>query len=144
MLFYTGLVFGDLFLFYASGGEGWVHEEFHRAMMTRHRVNSFNDMNTFPFGRELISVNSITDEDLIRFKAESPVDFVRMHIAGMEGDLFLLDNLRYNSFFYDQQLVFYLLDLMITFNSHMYVIASGDPEQVDSSVDEMNKKETTI
>jgi len=119
MLFYTGLVFGDFLLFYVPGGEGWVHEEFHRAVMTRHRVGSFNDMNTFPFGRELISVNSITDEDLIRFKAESPADFVRMHAAGMEGDLVLLDHLRHNSFFYKQQLEFYFLDLMVTLNSHM-------------------------
>lgn len=144
ILFYTGLVFGDFLLFYVPGGEGWVHEEFHRAVMTRHRVSSFNDMNTFPFGRELISVNSITDEDLIRFKAESPADFVRMHAAGMEGDLVLLDHLRHNSFFYKQQLEFYFLDLMVTLNSHMYVIASGDPRQVNSSVDEMNKKETTV
>jgi len=144
LLFNIGLVFGDLLLFYVPGGEGWVHEEFHRAVMTRHRVNSFNDMNTFPFGRELISVNSITDEDLIRFKAESSADFVRMHAAGMEGDLVLLDHLRHNSFFYDQQLSFYYLDLMVTLNSHMYVIASGDPRQVDSSVDDMNKKETTV
>jgi len=144
MLFYTGLVFGDLLLFYVPGGEGWVHEEFHRAVMTRHRVNSFNDMNTFPFGRELISVNSITDEDLIRFKAESPTDFVRMQAAGMEGDFVFLDNLRHNSFFYNQQFEFYFLDLMVTFNSHMYVIASGDPKQVNLSVDDMNKKETSV
>jgi len=144
ILFYTGLVLGDLLLFYVPGGEGWVHEEFHRAVMTRHGVNSFNDMNTFPFGRELISVHSITDEDLIRFKAESPADFVRMHAAGMEGDLVFLDNLRHNSFFYDQQLEFYLLDLMVTLNSHMYVIASGDPKQVNPSVDDMNRKETSV
>jgi len=143
-LFNLGLGIGNYLLFYAPGGEGWVHEEFHRAVMTKHRVNSFNDMNTFPIGAELISVNSITDDDLIRFKAESPTDFVRMHAAGMEGDLVLIDNLRRNSFFYDQQLSFWILDFIVTFNSHFYLIASGDPKQVNSSVDDMNKKETTV
>ena len=144
-LYDLGLVFGCTYLlFYIPGGEGWLHEEFHRAVMTRHRVNSFNDMNTFPIGAELVSVNSITDEDLMRFKAESPADFVRMHAAGMEGDLVLLDNLRRNSFFYDQQLRFFWLDILVTINSHMYIIASGDPKQVNSSVDDMNKKETTV
>jgi len=144
-LYDLGLIFGCTYLlFYIPGGEGWVHEEFHRAVMTRHRVNSFNDMNTFPIGSEIVSVNSITDEDLIRFKAENPADFVRMQAAGMEGDLVLLDNLRRNSFFYDQQLRFFWLDLLVTMNSHMYVIASGDPTQVNSSVDDMNKKETTV
>jgi len=118
-LYDLGLIYGNLFLlFYIPGGEGWVHEEFHRAVMTRHKVNSFNDMNTFPIGAELISVNSITDEDLIRFKAESPTDFVRMHAAGMEGDLVLLDNLRRNSFFYANNFVFFglifLLRLILT------------------------------
>jgi len=144
-LYDLGLIYGNLFLlFYIPGGEGWVHEEFHRAVMTRHKVNSFNDMNTFPIGAELISVNSITDEDLIRFKAESPTDFVRMHAAGMEGDLVLLDNLRRNSFFYAQQLRFFWLDIFVTLNSHFYIIASGDPKQVNSSVDEMNKKEASV
>ena len=144
LLFYTGLTVGDFLLFYVPGGEGWLHEEFHRAVMTRHRTNSFNDMNTFPFGREFVSVNSITDEDLERFKAESPADFVRMHAAGIEGDFVLLDHLRHNSFFYDQQLCFFGLDFLVTLNSHGYVVASGDPGQVNTSVDDMNKKETSI
>jgi hypothetical protein len=101
-------------------------------------------MNTFPIGKGLVSVKSITDEDLERFKAESPADFVRMHAAGIEGEYALIDRLQSNSFFYDQELFFNLIYLVFTVNSHMYIIASGDPKQNDAEVDEMNRLETSI
>ena len=54
----------DLFTFYTPLGIGWLHEEYHRAVMTRRKINSFNDMNTFPFGQSLVYVRKVTDENL--------------------------------------------------------------------------------
>jgi hypothetical protein len=135
------LVAGNLLLLYLPGGDGWMHEEFHRAVMTRYGVHSFNDMNTFPFGQEMVYVKSIKDEDLERFKAESPADFVRLPAAGIEGEYFLIDQLQRNSFFYNQGLRFYTLYWLITINSHAYIFASG---QGNGGSDELDARETDI
>ncbi|MDR2536559.1 MAG: hypothetical protein LBD29_11080 [Treponema sp.] len=144
IVYVTGIGLGDFILFYLPGGNGWLHEEHHRAVMTRFGVNSFNDMNTFPIFAEMVSVNSIADEDLERFKAESPADFVRMHAAGIEGEYLLIDRLQRNNFFYDQNHNNLYTYIFITLNSHVYVAASSNPFQVNSVTDNMNKQEKTI
>lgn len=45
LLYSFTLEMSDLFLFYAPGFDSWLHEEYHRAVMSRFGVNSFNDMN---------------------------------------------------------------------------------------------------
>jgi len=126
---------------YAPGGDGWLHEEYHRAVMTGHHINSFNDMNTFPIGSTLVSVNHIKDADLIRFKKESPYDFIRMHVAGIEGGSMLIDKLQQNNFFYKQNLPHELLYALINLNNKAYVKASADPKDVDVESDKMSKQE---
>jgi hypothetical protein len=143
-VYYGVLGLGDFILTYLPGGTGWVHEEFHRAVMTRYGVNSFNDMNTFPIGQDAVSVNSIADEDLERFKAESPADFVRMHEAGIEGESMLVDRLQRNNFFYDQGLDNFISYWMIILNSHIYVIFSADPNEVNIRTDQMNAAENSV
>lgn len=82
---YAGLILSDFLIegviVYAPLGEGWLHEEWHRSVMNIHNIRSFNDMNTFPIGAEIVSVNSVTDDDLIRLKSTSNPDMVRMHIG---------------------------------------------------------------
>jgi hypothetical protein len=144
MVYYGGIAAGDFLLTYAPGGDGWLHEEFHRAVMSRHRVNSFNGMNLFPLGASLVSVSRVRDEDLIRFKAESPSDFVRMHEAGIEGQYVLARRLQRNNFFYNQNHFNEFLYWTMTLNSHLYVIASASPEDVNAGTAEMNNTETDI
>ena len=140
----SSLFISDFVLTYAPGGDGWLHEEYHRAVMTRYHVNSFDDMNTFPIGADMVSVNHIIDEDLVRFKRESPYDFIRMHVAGIEGEYLLIDKLQANNFFYHQNISHEILYLLITTNSISYVSASSIPEFVDIDTDEMNNKEIGI
>ncbi|MDR2398737.1 MAG: hypothetical protein LBD74_08275 [Spirochaetaceae bacterium] len=120
------LLAGNLLLVYVPGGSGWMHEEFHRAVMSRYTVNSFNDMNTFPLGQEMVYVKSVKDEDLERFKAESPADFVRLPAAGIEGEYLLIDQLQRNSFFYNQGLRFHTFYWLTTINAHGYISLSGN------------------
>lgn len=140
----SALFLSDYILTYAPGGEGWLHEEFHRAVMTRHHVNSFDEMNTFPIGAESVSVSHITDEDLVRFKNENPYDFIRMHVAGIEGEYLLIDELQRNNFFYNQHLTHEILYWLITLNSISYVSVCSDPDYVDEETDIMNNKEENI
>jgi hypothetical protein len=82
-------------------GDGWVHEEFHRAMMTTNKVYSYDDVNSFrSFGSDHISVVNETDDDLAYFKRKDPPGFNRMLAAGGEGELLLTRKLYLNNFFY--------------------------------------------
>jgi hypothetical protein len=113
------------------GGDGWLHEEYHRAVMTRFRVNSFNGMNLFPIGQTAVYVNAVKDEDVIRMKKESPPDFVRMYAAGIEGQYLLVDRLQRNNFFYNQKLFYEVTYWSITLNSHLYVMMSTWSESAE-------------
>ena len=134
----------DFLLLYTPCGDGWLHEEYHRAVLTQFGVNSFNQMNTFPIGKSIVSVNRLKDEDLERFKSVSSADFVRMSAAGIEGQYLLIDLLQRNNFFHKQELFHEFQYLFSTLNSIAYVIMSSNPQSADKEIDEMNAKETTI
>jgi len=110
-----------LFSTYMPLSDAWLHEEFHRAVLTKNYTKSYNQVNDFPFFSELISVNKVTDEDLIRFKKNNPQDFVRLHSAGIEGEYVMVDNLNARNFFYNQQQAYFAYNLLWTFNSAYYV-----------------------
>jgi hypothetical protein len=51
IIYYGGTALGDgLLMFFPFGGYSWMHEEFHRAVMSRYEVNSFNA--AYTFGRD--------------------------------------------------------------------------------------------
>ena len=139
-----GIAAGDFLLTYCPGGEGWLHEEYHRAVMTRFGVNSFNGMNTFPIGKEIVSVNKVRDEGLVRMKAKSGPDFIRMSVAGIEGQYLLIDHLQRNNFFYQQNLPHEIQYWLSAVNSIMYVISSSNAKTADTHIDELNSKELSM
>jgi hypothetical protein len=144
MLYISSLIAADYISVYAPGFDGWLHEEYHRSVMTRYHVNSFNMMNTFPIGSDLVSVNKIKDDDLVRFKSQSPSDFIRMHVAGIEGEYLMIDKLQRNNFYYNQNLTHEFLYIMSALNSIAYVGTCVDPELSDVETDKMNQLEHNI
>ncbi len=90
----------DILSTYLPLGGGWLHEEWHRAVMTKHQVSSFNDVYHFPLFAGSIAVSHVTDADLARLKQESPADFVRLAEAGMEANYEQVFDLEKESFFY--------------------------------------------
>jgi hypothetical protein len=143
--FYSlSLLAGDYVLMYAPGYGGWLHEEFHRSVLTRFHVNSYNDINKFPVGSQMISVSHISDTDLINFKKKSPFDFIRLHVAGIEGDYLLIEQLQQNNFFYTQNLPNEILYIISTLNSIAYVDGSSKPGMVDNATNEFNKNEKDV
>lgn len=144
MLFALTLTGVDFLSFYVPGFDGWEHEEYHRAVLTRFHVNSFNDINSFPIGAEMVNVSHVKDEDLVRFKIESHPDLIRSHVAGIEGEYLLMDKLQRNNFFYSQNLPHELLYLVTTLNSIIYVKTCSDREEADRLTDEANKKELAV
>lgn len=117
----TIFVTAELLSSYIPLGDAWLHEEFHRSVLTNNFVSSYDQVNDFPFFRELISVNRVTDDDLIRFKLNNPQDFVRLSAAGIEGEYLLTHKLESQNFFYNQKQPYFTFTLMWTINSFYYV-----------------------
>jgi len=132
IIYYGGTALGDGFLMlFPFGGYAWMHEEFHRAVMSRHGVNSFNAAYTL----EGI-VNHITDEDLERFKAESPTDFIRMQATGIEAGHLFTDRLQRNNFFYNQNYFSELSYWISAVYIHDYIAGKNRMEGRNPNIEE--------
>jgi hypothetical protein len=101
------------------GGMGWLHEEWHRAVLVNRGISAQDDMIFFPLLRNLISVSHVTDEDLAMLKAGYPADFVRLAEAGPEGSLSLAFQLKERAFFQRDR---FDLDRLQAFVSAAYVV----------------------
>ncbi len=96
---FSSLAF-DFFSVWIPGGPAWLHEEWHRSVLTKHGISSFNEVNEFPLFAEYMKVKHVADADLIRLKKESPADMVRLSAAGMEADLELVSAMAKDRFFH--------------------------------------------
>lgn len=132
----------DMFTFYTPLGMGWLHEEYHRAVMTRRNINSFDDMNTFPFGQSEVSVRRVTDEDLIRLADTRKEDFRRLMIAGNEAQFHQIQTLQKNNFFLNQNLPNIPLYWMSSMTNIIYVNNCTSPDY-DKLVDKTNAEDGT-
>jgi hypothetical protein len=74
------------------GGDAWMHEEWHRAVLSRHGVSSYNGVYDFRLFSMYIYVKHVSDEGLTFIKERHPQDFVRLAAAGMEAQV--ADSLR--------------------------------------------------
>lgn len=142
ILINNGIAAGfDAFTFYVPFGYGWLHEEYHRAVMTRREINSFNDMNTFPFGQTTVSVRKVRDKDLIRLSNNHIADFIRLQTAGLEGQYHQIQTLQKNNFYYNQDLPHIPLYWLSTMTNIIYVNQSASAEYFDKLIDEANQRE---
>jgi hypothetical protein len=126
-------VFGGLL----PGGDAWVHEEFHRAVMGNRGVGSFNDVYRLNLTATTVAVSHVKDEDLVRLKGSHPAEQVRLGAAGIEAENLLVGRLEQNRFFEGSRannVPFYWLTKL---NSYFYV-ASGATAEADTLTDEMN------
>jgi len=80
---------------------GWMHEEWHRAVMTSQGVSSRNGI-YYPsaWSNGLIAVDNVSDDDLARLKAETPAYTVRLMSAGLESQHALAERVGDEVFFY--------------------------------------------
>ncbi len=132
----------DAFSFYLPFGYGWLHEEYHRAVLTRREADSFNEMNTFPFGQDVVAVRNVRDEDLIRLADEHPRDFVRLMAAGLEGQYHQVQTLQQQNFYFAQDLPHIPLYWLSTFTNIIYVNQAGS-SYFDDKIAEVNAREGT-
>lgn len=90
---------------------GWLHEEWHRAVMSAHGIDTFDTLAVpdnqlaAALGERFYagssgSVIGATDEQLAAFKASSPGDYVRMSTAGIESQLVTIRAIERDQFFF--------------------------------------------
>ncbi|MDH5443949.1 MAG: hypothetical protein OEY52_00240 [Gammaproteobacteria bacterium] len=121
-------------------GDAWLHEEWHRAVMSHRNVDSYNEVYDLPLFADTISVKDVRDEDLVRLKADHPADMVRMHAAGLEAQNELNFSLEKDQFFnktqtFDQVLIWlnYLNNI-----GYLHTCASNESNRI---TDELMEEE---
>jgi hypothetical protein len=117
-------------------GAAWLHEEWHRAVMSTRGISSFNEIYEFPLFAETISVKHVKDEDLIRLKQEYPADMVRLHAAGIEAQYELNFALEKDRFYLQPAT---LDDAILWINyinniSYMYACASDQSNTITDEI----------
>jgi hypothetical protein len=121
-------------------GAPWLHEEWHRAVMSNRGISSYNDVYNFDFGGDSIAVSHVRDEDLIRLKRDHPADQVRLQEAGIEGELMLVQRLQKEHFFRRStayHVPLYWIEKLSTWG----YVQSGGTHEIDVSTDEDNARE---
>lgn len=83
-----GLIGFDIFTSWTPLSSSWLHEEWHRSMLSRRGYASYDDINNFPLFSNLISVSHVSDQDLIALKRDFPAEQVRLSSAGMEAQVY--------------------------------------------------------
>ena len=112
-------------------GDVWLHEEFHRAGLSRRGISSYNDTYALSLGATTISVSDIADEDLVRLKSRHPAEFVRLAAAGIEGEYELLSRLQRSRFFHDSPASHTALAWLTKFGTIGYVMSGADSTDGD-------------
>ncbi len=106
----------------------WLHEEFHRAVMSNRGVSSFDDVYHFKPVPFAIAVSHVRDDALARMKRDHPADFVRLSAAGIEGEYALGYRLEQNEFFRQSKSYNAPLYLFVKLNSALYVMSGTSGE----------------
>jgi hypothetical protein len=109
-------------------GTGWTHEEWHRAVMNKNNVGSFNDMNTFPIGKTAVAVSHETDQALAQFKETNNTDFLRMQVAGIEAQYEYIKAVQKDNFYHNLGLKSSISYWTNALNSIFYVQMSSTTE----------------
>ena len=133
----------DLITTWMPFSNSWLHEEYHRAVMTLRGVNSFNEVLLCRIGSTTISVSHETDEDMAMLCDQYHADFIRLMSAGLEGQTMQNVRMQRDEFFYHQQLNHEVILLTNALNNTAYLAMCGWGFG-DRDSRRMNASESTI
>ena len=120
-------------------GGGWLHEEYHRAMLATNRVASKDPFDDYQLDLTDGSVKNIYDDALRNFKKNDPHGFNRMLIAGAEGELLAAKKMQENNFFNGANLPIEFTNLFYTISAVRYF--NDSYKSIDSLNIPLNKKD---
>lgn len=96
---YSRLAF-DILTVWMPGGTSWLHEEWHRAVLSQYGIDSYNEIYDFPLFASTMKVKHVKESDLSWLKKNHPADMVRLSSAGMEADTELVAAISKDIFFH--------------------------------------------
>jgi hypothetical protein len=117
----------------------WIHEEWHRAILGRRGIDSFDDVYLFR-ATDVVAVSHVGDEDLVRLKRDHPADQVRLQEAGIEGEYALVQRLEKDRFFGDTRAWHLPLYWLVKLGASGYV-QSGSWKSSDDDTDRSNAED---
>lgn len=130
----------DILSFYLPPGTSWLHEEWHRAVMTRNGISSYNEVYKFPIGEGVIQVSRVRDDQLARLKAEDNPDLVRLAAAGIEsGNEANVDIER--RMFYQFNEAPHQFILLVNALEGMFYVQSGSTDEPDRIKEKFNRQQ---
>lgn len=132
----------DLLAMNLPFGNTWLHEEYHRTILTNNKINSFNEINLVPIGEKVVSVSNIDDFQLSYLFNNNNKEFRRLLVAGSEAQNMQIEELQKQNFFYNSQLTNLPLYWMNTMTNVMYV-HNSTTNKLDLLVDKQNITEGT-
>ena len=115
----------DLVTSWMPFSNSWLHEEYHRAVMTLRGVNSFNEVLLCRIGSTTISVSHETDEEMAMLCDQYHPDFIRLMSAGLEGQTLQNMRLQRDEFFYHHNLNHEVILLTNALNNTAYLAMCG-------------------
>jgi hypothetical protein len=126
---------------YMPLGEAWLHEEWHRAVLTRRGKPSYNGVYHWDVGGSMIAVDHVSDADLADVKARHPADFTRLMSAGLESGTESSRLMRSNNFFLGHQSGYDAIEWWSTgLNGTLYLFACATDER-DGELQRANLRE---
>jgi hypothetical protein len=120
--------------------DGWLHEEYHRAVLGYRGIGSFDDVYRFRFDADAIAVSHVRDEDLARLKRDHPAEQVRVGEAGIEGEYQLVQELQKHQFF-GRAPGWHLPLYWLTKLGSAFYVYSGHLDETNVDTDEFNRQD---
>jgi hypothetical protein len=136
-------LFSWLSVYFPPGG-GWMHEEWHRAVMSRYGIPSFDGVYHWDIGSDMIAVDHVADQDLVDLKAGHPADFTRLMEAGIEAETESIRLMRRNNFFLGRASTYDALGWWVTSlngTAYIYICSTKD---IDAELEEANRDEPQV
>ena len=121
----------------------WLHEEYHRGVMSQYGIDSYNEVLLFHIGASSIAVSHVQDEELAMLCDDHHPDFVRLMSAGHEAVVDLNRSLQSNEFFYHQNLDNEVLYWMTSFQNLFYIMSCANGSG-DDGMKQRNAEEPLI
>ena len=133
---YLSVIVFDVLTTWLPLSSTWLHEEWHRAVMGKHGIDSYNEVYEMEFFSETISVSNVSDDELITFKQNHPHDFIRMHSAGLESQNQLNLAIEKDQFFHNTTTLdqFTLLSNTVNTTAYLYTCASDDSNELTEKI----------
>lgn len=130
----------ELLAFYVPPGAAWLHEEWHRAVLSHRGIASYNETYKFRLFGGVVKVSHVRDEDLERMKREHPTEFVRLAAAGIEGEYQHITAVEKDRFFFEANPYGRTSNIIAVLNSITYLGLSAF-DHVNRATDKMNRED---